>query len=203
MSNILYDISFDFSDYLGRKKIIIGNFSDKENINFIIENQLKIEEQIKLKLKKNPPIFFINGNIIDGTQTLKSLGIKNGDIIMVRYPKGKVKLKLLNLVQLKSQENKENESNGPILSTKREFVKFKNKKLFVETTSENQEEKEKETKTTCIVAKKLFCKNKNWIIPLILFILIILGIGIYLKIKLINNDSPKDNYLDEILIFRL
>ena len=185
MSIRLYDITLDFSNYLGENKIYTYNFYDKETLNFIINELLDLDSQTKNNIRENPPVFSCNGRILNSKLSLRDNKIFSGDKILICSPKLKTESKLPLL------------DENPTTINSSETTLIKNKKSLP-LKKEIKEEKEK--KSFCLIAKIFFCKNKKWLIPLIIFCFICLGGGIYLSLKL---DEKKEKYLDEKLISKL
>ena len=192
MSIRLFDITLDFSNYLGENKIYTYNFYDKETLNFIINKLLDLDFKTKKILREKPPVFSCNGRILNSNLSLRDNKILSGDIIFICPPKLKTESKLPLI----------DENTATINSS--ETILIKNKKsspLKIEKKEEKEIKAKKEKRSLCLEAKILFCKNKKWLIPLIIFCLLCLGGFIYLIFKL--NENNQENYLDEKLISKL
>ena len=98
MSERVYDIHFDFSNFIKDKYTL--KVSNQEPLTNIMKT-LKLNEELKSLFEINSVLFCVNGNEIDGKLSLSENNIKNGETITIS--------KLINKQRLRV-------SNSPILN---------------------------------------------------------------------------------------
>ena len=95
MSERVYNIHFDFSNFIKDKKYTL-KVSNKKPLNDIMKT-LKLKDELKSLFETNNVLFYANGNEIDGNLSLTENNIKDGETITISKLRNKKRLRVSNL----------------------------------------------------------------------------------------------------------
>ena len=110
MSERVYDIHFDFSNFIKDKKCTL-KVSNQTPLNDIIK-ALKLNDEFKSIFETNNVSFYVNGNKIDGKLSLTENNIKDGETITISKLINKKRLRVSKLVILNENENYNESENA-------------------------------------------------------------------------------------------
>ena len=110
MSERVYDIHFDFSNFIKDKKCTL-KVSNQTPLNDIIK-ALKLNDELKSIFETNNVSFYVNGNKIDGKLSLTENNIKDGETITISKLINKKRLRVSKLAILNENENYNESENA-------------------------------------------------------------------------------------------
>ena len=207
MSERVYDIHFDFSNFIKDKKCTL-KVSNQTPLNDIIK-ALKLNDELKSIFETNNVSFYVNGNKIDGKLSLTENNIKDGETITISKLINKKRLRVSKLAILNENENY-NESENAFNMT--EKIEKKDKKENendnnndINITKIKKEEFMKKSK--CSGFKNICNNNKMKLIIFLLIPLILTSIILLIILTRGDNNNTIENkdikYENEKLISKL
>ena len=207
MSERVYDIHFDFSNFIKDKKCTL-KVSNQTPLNDIIK-ALKLNDELKSIFETNNVSFYVNGNKIDGKLSLTENNIKDGETITISKLINKKRLRVSKLAILNENENY-NESENAFNMT--EKIEKKDKKENendnnndINITKIKKEEFMKKSK--CSGFKNICNNNKMKLIIFLLIPLILTSIILLIILTCGDNNNTIENkdikYENEKLISKL
>ncbi len=110
MSERVYNIHFDFSNFIKDKKYTL-KVSNKKPLNDIMK-RLKLNDELKSVFETNNVLFYVNGNKIDGKLSLTENNIKDGETMTRSKLINKQRLRVSNLTILNENEKNESENKN-------------------------------------------------------------------------------------------